>query len=262
MNDVDGSRSGEDPAGAVPPERSEIPDDASALAFEAEALRRERAASRRRERALRVFRTRRFDRYGLSGPAVAAVLVLVAVVGSLLVVLGPRPVPRLGPQPLADAPTGGPGGLLPDVVLQAGTREVPVRSLRPGVLALVSDGCDCADAIRSATSQAATYRLQTSLVVTPESADDLQAMRDVGAVRAAAAGVDVSGVLHARYAPEATGLTLLLVRADGIVDSRVPDVEATTRLEVELSRLAEAGEAGTATGASGSERQRARSRAA
>jgi hypothetical protein len=239
MSDVDGSRSGAGGPDDDPDEPSDIPDDASELAFEAEALRRERAARRRRERVLRIFRTRRFERYGLSGPMVAVVLVIVALFGSLMVVLGPRPPARLGAQPLADAPSGGPGGLLPDVRLQAGTREVPARSLRPGILALVSDGCDCAAAVQATTSQAASYRLQTSLVVTPESADDLRTMRDAGAVRAAAAGVDADAVLEATYAPGATGLTLLLVRADGVVEAVVRDVAETTRLEADLSELAE-----------------------
>jgi hypothetical protein len=217
-----------------------VPDDARDLAFEAEALRRERAAQRRRQRVARRLRTRRWERFGLSGALVAAVLAVVALVGSLMVLLGPRPQGRLTQQPLADVAVGGEGGLVPDVPLAVGAGEVSARVLRPGVLALVPDGCDCALEAEQVIGQAASVRLPTSLVAAPESVDDVAALRDSRRVRPQQVALDRQGALADAYDADASGLTLLLVQADGVVTDVVPGFMEGQRLEPRLVDLARA----------------------
>lgn len=218
----------------------EVPDDLRELAFEADAVRRELAAQRRRERLTRVLRTRTWERYGLSGPLVAAVLIAVALVGGLSVALGPRPGMRLLPQPLAPAPVGGEGGLLPVTPLTIGATTVPVRALRPSVVALVPDGCDCAIEAEQVIGQAASFRLPTYLVATPDSVDDVDALRATRRVRGEGRAVDERGELAVAYGAVSSGLTLLLVRADGVVVDVVRGFSEGQRLEPSLVDLARA----------------------
>ena len=216
------------------------PDDARELAFEAEALRRERAASRRRQRWSRWLRTRRWERYGLSGPLVTAVLCVVAMLGALFVVLGPRPQGRLTERPLAGGRVGGEGGLLVDAPLQVGSAEVSARVLRPGVLALLPDGCDCPLEAEQAIGQAASVRLPTYLVTGPDSGDDARALRETRRVRPEQVAHDSSGALAAAYDADPRALTLLLVRADGVVDRVVRGFRQGQRLESSLVDVARA----------------------
>lgn len=225
----------EDPLGSV-----RVPDDARDLALEAEALRRERAARRRREWLARRLRSGRWERFGLSGALVAAVLAVVALVGSLMVLLGPRPQGRLVQQPLADVQVGGEGGLVPDVPLAVGAGEVGARALRPGVLALVPNGCACPLEAEQVIGQAASVRLPTYLVAGPESADDVQALRESPRVRAQQAALDRQGVLADDYDADPRGLTLLLVRADGVVADVVRGFREGQRLEPRLVDVARA----------------------
>ena len=213
-----------------------VPDDASALAFEAEALRRERAARRRRERAARVLRTRRWQRYGLSGPLVAGVLVLVALVGSLMVLLGPRPPARLAAAPLASG--SGEGPVLPGVPLRAGPRTVPADALRPAVVALVPAGCGCAESAEQVVGQAWSFRLPTHVVAAPGAEAELEALRASRRVRAQGFAVDTTGGLTARFDAHPARPTLLLVRADGVVTHVVRGFAPDQRLEVELRKTA------------------------
>jgi len=74
-----------------------VPDDARELAAEAEALRRERRAAARRDRLGRLLLTRRWQRFGVSGPLVALTLVIVAAFGSLLVIFLPSRPDQPGP---------------------------------------------------------------------------------------------------------------------------------------------------------------------
>lgn len=225
----------DDPLGSLP-----VPDDASELAFEAEALRRERLARARHERWSRLLRLDRLQRGALSGPVVAAVLVVVALVGSLVVVLGPRPPGRLAPQPLAAAPVGGEGGVLPDVTLAVGAGRLPARALRPAVLALLPDGCGCPVEAEQAVGQAASVRLPTYLIAVPESLDDVAELRATRRVRPEAVAFDRDASLARAYSADRDGLTLLLVRADGVVVEVVRGFREGQRLELELARLARA----------------------
>ena len=217
-----------------------VPDDASELALEAEALRRERAALRRRQWVSRRLRTRRWERFGLSGPLVTAVLCLVALLGALFVVLGPRPQGRLTAAPLADVGVGGEDGLLLDVPLAVGAGSVSSRALRPGVLVLLPDGCDCAVEAEQVIGQAASVRLPSYLVATPDSVDDVQALRATRRVRPEQTVLDRQARLAGEYDADPRRLTLLLVRADGVVARVVRGFREGQRLEPSLVDVARA----------------------
>lgn len=213
----------------------QAPDDASELALDELALQRERQARRRRSRLESLFKTRRWHRYGLSGPLVVVVLLIVAVFGGLLALVLPSTQPRQQPEPLAAAPAAAPGsvgGLLPEGVVRAKGGDLPIRTLRPAVVAVVEDGCDCAQALRAAGGAVAQYRL--AFYVVPPVDGGLDAL--LSGVRVQATPVeDPAGTLRTAYPPR--GLTLVLVRADGVVDSVVPGVREDSRLEVRLQRL-------------------------
>src|SRR3712207_2927220 len=85
----------------LPPADVEVPDDARELDADLLRLRREQRAAARQQQVLRVFRTRRYQRFGVSGPAVVAALAVVAVFGTLFAVLGPTRSDRARPAPLA-----------------------------------------------------------------------------------------------------------------------------------------------------------------
>jgi hypothetical protein len=185
-------------------------------------------------------RTRRWVRYGLSGPLVTTVLAVVAGFGALLLLLGPRP--PIGPAPTELAqPTVQPGqvgGLLPDVEVQVNNLPTVATELRPAVLAIVPSECaDCAATVRSIYVQAAGFRLPTVLV-----GSDEQQLRDLDRTAAglgATVAVDSDEVIATAVA--ASGLTVVAVHSDGIIASVVPDVRPDSRLESALAVLAEPG---------------------
>jgi hypothetical protein len=232
-----------------------VPDDASALEPDRLAWQAEERVKRRRERARRLLFTRRWDRFGLSGPLVCLCLLGVSLVAGLAVVFVPRPDPPAGPAPLSAAPeltvpaesTGypheldestrdpAPGHRLPRTDLVAENETVAAASLRPAVVALVPDRCACAPSLRAVLRQAQGFRLRLWLIATgEEAAARRQLVRLDESIGSGAArwAVDPPGRLA--RAVLARGLTLVLVRADGVVstvrravgtDGRVPSLE-------------------------------------
>lgn len=220
-----------------PPLDIQIPDDASELAFEAEALRRERAAAARREFVLGRFRTRRYQRYGLSGPLVVVALVVVATFGALLTLLGPRSGARLVHQPLASPAigSGSVGGLLPDAPIAVPAGTISARQLRPAVMMLVPAGCGCPEALASVLGQAREFGLPAPVVVagdrvTPEV---VRLVRSAGS--AAAPLADLQGALFGAYAG-GSGLAVVVVAPDGVVAGVERGVRRDQRLEPLLAR--------------------------
>ncbi len=219
-----------EPVGPGPPADFVVPDDASELDLDLLAYRRELAARQRRARVERLFKTRRWQRYGVSGPLTVGVLMVVALFGSMLALL----VPTTGatsppPQTIAGRPAAAPGqvgGLLPDVTLRRAGRPVSGRALRPAVLALLPPGCRCARLLEEIGGQAREFDLP--LVLVGAAAPDRG-----GALR------DPAGQLMGTYA--ARGVTLLLLRDDGVVTAVERDVKAGRRLEPELRLLVTAG---------------------
>ncbi len=242
-----------------------MPDDASALEADRQAWLAEERTRRRRARTRRLLLTRRWDRFGLSGPLVVLCLLLTAAVGSLAVVFVPRPANEApSAAPLADVPalpagaaavspgaatTAPParersdgallGRRLPETVLRGDVRPVPTRDLRPAVLVLLPDGCTCFEAIRMLYRQARGFRLETWLVGSGSAGDELVRADEEGTAGGARWAVDAPGTLARALA--ARGLTVAVVAADGVLAALWRDVPAdparTPRLEPELARL-------------------------
>jgi len=216
----------------------DIPDDARELDADVRSYRREVRRSRLKVRLRRLVFTRRWNRYGLSGPLVTAILVLVALVGSLATLLGPRGDPRPAPAPLASSPAatpGGLGGLLPAVPLVIDGTPVGAHALRPAVLVLVSPECGCEAALDELFRQAQEYRLQVLLVGGPADVPGLR--RVAGRIGNGTARVveDRTRALALGYG--ARGLTAVLVRTDGVVTRVHRGLARGMRLEPDLSRL-------------------------
>lgn len=216
-----------------------VPDDASALEADRLAWLAEQRLLRRRHGWRRLVLTRRWERFGLSGPIVVLCLLATAAVGSLAVAFFPRSS-RPGPAaaalataayahvtaaspPLAE-PSPGPvvGRLLPAASLAGDVRPVSSTDLRPGVLLLVPPDCGCTDVLGAVHRQAREFRLVTWLVAAPAPGESRAATRarlveldEDGTGGAARWAVDPSGTLAQALA--ARGTTLIAVRPDGTV---------------------------------------------
>lgn len=216
-----------------------VPDDARELEADRLAWLREERQRARRRRWERVFLTRLWGRYGLAGPFVVLVLVMVAAVGSLATLLAPRPTtppPRSAPLATSAGPGGRPGGLLPDV---AATRSdlpvtIPLRSVRPAVLAVVPPDCGCPQTLEHVFRQVDAYGLRLWLLA---SADTTTATRRVGqGIADGTVGtLTVPQQAVSAYAPH--GVTLLLVAADGVVADVLRDVDPQLHAALQLATL-------------------------
>lgn len=208
-----------------------VPDDLSALDDEVRAYRRERARDRRSRALSRVFLTRRWYRYGLSGPIVVAVLLVVGLGGALLSFFAPAPGQRPVPPPLvplagSPGPVAVAGGLLPQARLSGEEGRVAARTVRPAVMMVLPAGCGCATLVHDVATQVdnAVAGLQTAAVA--PSADpvltELAANPGAGSARIRPLA-DVDGTLERAFAqaaaPAAPGgpaaPLLLVVRSDG-----------------------------------------------
>jgi hypothetical protein len=223
----------------------EIPEDARELDLDLQAWRREERARHRREHWERLFATRRWRRFGLSGPLVVAVLLVFASVGALMTALLPGHAAQPPARPLATpaASPGIAGGLLPLTMVEVGSRMIEVRTLRPTVLVqLPAGGCECLDQIDAIAGRAAEYALTLTLV---------GGVQDAGRVATLAAGVrrgqiipavDSGGVLSHTYGGRT--VTLILVRDDGVVTGihhLTREVASPVSLELELGHLVTSG---------------------
>ncbi|WP_163513685.1 hypothetical protein [Fodinicola acaciae] len=225
----------------LPPEWSDlvVPDDASALAAEAEQVRAELRAERRRRRWEKVLRGRRWERYGMSGPLVILVLVVVSSIAALLIAVLPTTAPRV-PQaaPLARPATspGLPGGLLPDVQLhRVDGSAVALRGIRPAVVLLVADACDCQSVIEAYIDATAAPRLE--LLVVGEhrrpAVPELAMSRIVGLTDPAAA---LTRALPVHSHPGQP--TSVLVRDTGVIARIVIDATDASALHDDITALA------------------------
>lgn len=231
------SRLPDDEPSGLPPEWGGfvVPDDISELDSEAEQIRREMAAPRR-PLLQRVFETRRWQQYGLSGPLILVVLLVVLFFASLVFLLVPVTPHSPEAAPLAH-PAVGPGvvgGLLPDLALPVGASgALRVRMLRPGVIVLVPPDCDCRALVDDLISSTSTSRLQV-LFVGQDSDPRLPSTAPPQRVRAA---VDPQAVLASTYAAD-TGPTAVFVRADGTVSRILRNAEPGADIHQEVDALA------------------------
>ncbi len=257
----------DDPAGR---DDGPVPDDAAALdADRADWLREERVRLRRRTGWRRLVWTRRWQRFGLSGPLVVLCLLATSVVGALAVVLVPRPatpppraaplaaapritVPVAGDVPAAAVPTVERSGdllgrRLPEALLEGDAGVVRTASVRPAMVVLVPGGCACPGAVDELYRQAREFRVSVWLVSAagPDAAGTAATRRALAALDAAetAGGarwaVDPDGTLV--RALRGRGLTVALVRPDGVVTDVLRDVGPTARdvpaMEIALAGL-------------------------
>jgi hypothetical protein len=217
-----------------------VPDDASALDGDVATYRKELRAQRRRERLDRWALARWWRPYGLSGPVVIAALVVIGSVGGLLLALLPNAGPRTPqPDPLATATarTGSIGGLLVNDPVYVNGVPKSAQGLRPSVLALVPVNCMCADTVANLASQAGEFGIKL-YVVSPEANDPQLPALTTGAANAARIPVtDPGGVLRQAYDPNGKGVSVLLVRSDGVVRNVLTDVNPRTTLHAALTVL-------------------------
>ena len=204
-----------------------VPDDPSELELDIRAWHRDRVASARRARFDRLVRTRRWRRYGMSGPLTVGVLALVAVFGGLLALLVPTGArdraARRPLDPAAPSPAGTIGGLLADRPVQITGVLRPARDLRPAVLVLLPARCGCAGLVDELSGQAAEFGLRLVLVAPAGSDPELPRLVSSARHGPVVAAYDEDGRLGRDYA--ARGPTLILVRDDG----RVTGVEREAR---------------------------------
>jgi hypothetical protein len=215
-----------------------IPDDISALDAEVHAFQREVRKRRRRAWWTRRILTRRWQRYGLSGPLVVLILTAVALVGSLMALLSPRQSAGPAQRPLArqDRFTPGTvGGLLPSTpVLVQGVRR-DVRELRPGVFAVLPMDCRCADVVESLFRQAREFQLDLRLLGGQPQERELREIAAGTGNGSVAVALDVEGRLLATYLPR--GVTAILVNGAGVVTAVERNLTSAVRLEPRLATL-------------------------
>ncbi|HEX5017824.1 MAG TPA: hypothetical protein VFX15_09595 [Actinomycetes bacterium] len=224
----------------------EIPDDASELdtdreAWLAEVAFEEDAAgplAATPGSAWAVRRASRRRRLVITAGIVLASMLVVAfsgAVGAWLV--GPQtsqnasPLARTGPEP------GQIGGLLPrDVVLETGEADLEAQSIRPAVIALVPAGClDCEQLMSTIAPQVGSFGLSLVAVAGPGQDDQLATLSDIVGANRLVTLTDPEEQLRSVYG--LTGLTLLLVRADGVVVDILRDPPPNLRLESALVNL-------------------------
>lgn len=245
-----------------------VPDDASALEADRQAWVDEQRARRRRHRLRRLVLTRRWERFGLSGPLVVIALVLTAGVGALASVFVPRPrtpppaaaplapaarveVPPAGAVPVATATVERAGDRLgrrlPDAALAGDVAPLRADDLRPAVVVLVPPGCACTASVDVLYAQAREFRLTTWLVGpggpgadgTAATRRALDALDTAAAAGGARWAVDTEAVLSRAFA--ARGLTVALVRPDGVLAVLLRDLPRDGRglpaMEIALAGL-------------------------
>lgn len=215
----------------LPPVAVDVPDDARELARDLQALQRERRLARRRTWVQRHLPGRRWHRYGIAAPLVVTALLFVALGTTLLAVLASGRPARPTPRPLASqvpvAP-GTEGGLLPAVPLRFVDGPRDTRAVRPAVFVLLPADCGCQAQVRTAVGAAQEFALPAILVTGP--ADTARAGTRLAALPGpATVAVDDDQRLATTYA--ASGVTMLLVRPDGLVVHVVRDVAVNQRLE-------------------------------
>jgi hypothetical protein len=179
------------------------------------------------------------------GPILALVLLSVAALVALLPASTRQTLDRQpAPVPALAAPTqppGAVGGLLPDLTLASASGPVPVRDLRPAVLLLVGDRCDCPTLVHEVMGQVEEFPGVSAALIGSGSADlaRLAVARDGGNGRLPVL-VDAAGTLAQTYHGGAPGTvpTLLFVAPDGRLSSPPLVFTPGSRIEAQLLPLA------------------------
>ena len=232
------------PAEIPDPDSVVIPDDLTELEPDIRAYYRELARQRNQAFVHRIFMTRRWERFGLSGPMVVAVLCIVALFGSLASVLVPRVGQRPGSEPLAapSVPVGRESGLVPAVNVSVYGDVQPIRARRPDVIALVpAPREDCARILSGLYSQAKTEGLRFDIVGAPDRESFLREIDRRTGNGGADVMLDPDDTLATTYGPGV--LTILVVAPDGTVAQILRNPQAGEGIEGTLQRLYHSGAA-------------------
>lgn len=222
--------------GSVPPDWT-APDDPRELEPDLRAWRQERATAGRPPDPTSA-RPAGWRQFGTPGLVAALVIIGVAAVGGALVVGAPAGLPTgSAARPLAtpSGTPGGPGGLLPEVTLRVGNTDRPARDLRPAVLALLPAPCQCAAALRELAAEAGQYALPMVLITRAGNSEVPSLLRATARATRTYPALDAGAALAMDYA--ARGLTVLLVRADGVVTVVERQLLPGTRFGSALSDL-------------------------
>ncbi|MDR0345631.1 MAG: hypothetical protein LBI49_21465 [Nocardiopsaceae bacterium] len=233
----------------LPPVDIKIPDDASELDRDVQAYHRELRALRRRKLARRL--SAPLTRHGLLLPLLASCLALTLLAGTLLTLLSASqgswlpasPLPRAeasSPAPAPSTPAGRPGQPLPGGSIVAGGQLKSLSTLSGTVLALVPRLCRCTRDLRQLARQAAASDVRLYLVGIY--GDKTGPLTRRAGLRDARAAADTGGTLTDTYRPG--GLTAILVRSTGVVDTVVPAPVGGFRLSKAIGALRTAGPAG------------------
>lgn len=174
---------------------------------------------------------------------ITASLVLISMAGVAVSgavgawIVGPHAAPPAA-APLASVapPPGQIGGLLPEATLENAGTPVSSRSLRPVVMALVPPECpECPELLGSIAPSVGSFGVSLVAVGGPGQAAQLADLRStVGTARLSIVS-DPGDVLRSTYG--LTGVTLLLVRDDGVVVDVVRHPAPDVHLESALVEL-------------------------
>ena len=221
----------------LPPEWGTIvvPDDLRELADEVVQIQAELAVTPPAPPPLRW----RWQRSGLSGPLLALILFLVAAIGSLMVVVLPKPSrpPRREPLASSTVTVGIAGGLVPAVSLPGGsTRATSLRQFRPAVLLLAPATCLTCATVRNQLVVAAD-ETQLTVVWITESKTAVTIPPGTAANRIVSLADPTGSVRAAVPGASSTGPTAVLVRSDGRIGQVVANVANPSQLRPELAAL-------------------------
>jgi hypothetical protein len=221
----------------LPPEWGTIvvPDDLRELADDVARVRAELRTAKPASR-LRRFRPKRGS---LSGPLLALVLFLVAAIGSLMVVVLPKPSrpPRREPLASPTVSAGIGGGLVPAIELSgSGPKPSSLQQFRPAALLISPPGCTTCAAIRNQLVAAADATQLTVVWITEsKAAVTVPAGLRAGRVVSLA---DPTGLTRAAIrGASKVGPTTVLVRSDGRIGEVIPDIADPSRLGPDLAVL-------------------------
>jgi hypothetical protein len=238
----------------LPPIDIEIPDDARELDRDVQAYQRELRAMRRRQRARRLRGP--LTREGMVLPLLAGCLILALITSTLLIMFAadqtgmPDQPSHIAAgasapkHPTASQAAGQVNGPLPSGQIVVAGKTIPLSAVTgsgPAVLTLVPHNCGCATALRELTAQAEQARVPMYLVAANGDEKQVAALAAESGAAKATVAEDTSDVLFRTY-PRA-GLTAILVRPDGLVESVVTPLPQRG-LETSLRQLSAASPAG------------------
>lgn len=216
----------------------EIPDDLRDLDREVQAYRRE-LRQRRREQLLRriVPGYRRLGPYGVLAPIVAGTLLVTAVFGTMMSLLGPKSanpakVTSVPPNSTAGDETGNVGEPLPDSTVTVDGTAKRLAGVRSAVVVAVPARCGCSASIADLTSAA---RATGVAVYLSGRHDQTSSLAERGGSYPQVLG-EAQRILERRYHP--VGLSAVLVDRHGRVTDIVRELDERGPLsERRLQRL-------------------------